>query len=272
MKSMDLGYRQCFDDFDDFNDFNDFEPSKKPEHNRPQGGKRKTTDDVTYKGNDYEPYDSDIYIVNSINEISLLNYSIFQRLFNGYSLNTDYQYNISLSRQGSVGHGGGGVNAVIYGRLEFNSIRPGSRVRVQGKYKKGLLIINNIVDADSGVTMRINHFWRDPLGRQRNSGRNGRSSSFIALIIILALLAGVFLFKNGISQGVLDNLFIGLIVVGILAFIYVFKINIFNNPSVQKIIFLILLVAAALYFPGGESILACVIIIYGIYLMIKNIF
>ncbi len=262
---MDLGYRQYFDDFDDFNDFE----SSKPEYNKSSEGKRKTTDEIMNKGNDYQPYNSDIYIVNSINEISLLNYSFFQRLFNGYSLSTDYQYNISLSRQGSVGHGGGGVNAVIYGRLEFNSIRPGSRVKVQGKYKNGLLIINNIVDADSGATMRINHFWRDPLGKQKN-GRNG--SSFMVLIIILALLAGLFLFKNGISQGILDTLFIGLIVVGILAFIYVFKINIFNNPLVQKIIFLILLVAAALYLPGGESIMACAIAIYGIYLIIKAMF
>lgn len=252
-----LGNQMLFDDFDSFDDnfdsFNDDFGTRKKNHDvieRPQGS---------------SDQQNDVYVVNSVNEYSLMNYSFIQRLIYGYSLQSDCQYSIGLVREGSVGHGGSGVNAIVQGKMEFNNLMPGSRVRVSGRYKKGLLYVHQIVDANSQMPIRINKFWKDPM--RRMPGARYSSSHMGTIIAAIILLIALYYVVTSLFPAVFQNLDLLLGIVCIIAFLYLFR----GDPTIRKIIVIILAILAFLYLPGGANLAVCALILFGIYWMLKSI-
>ena len=91
-------------------------------------------------------------------------------------------------------------------------------------------------------------------------------------LVLAVIVAAALLFSSGVLQSMTkEKLTMVAVIVGILAFIKVFHINIFNNPFVQKVLLFVGLVAVAYLVPGGESVMVGAIMLYGLYLIIKSI-
>ena len=220
--------------------------------------------------------DPDVYLIRAISEIPFRGMSGFQKLFSGKPIYANNQYNLSLQRSGNVGHGGGQINGVIFGKIENQALNYGMKVRVKGHNKRGLLIIDRMYDVDGGnQEIYINHFWRDPLDQGGRPGPVAGGGLFMILFLIvavLALLMAVFhLFGGGLDPALVGKIKLIAAIIAILFFIKVFNINIFNNSFVQKVILFVVLVAIALYVPGGDSVMVAAITLYGLYLIIRSI-
>ncbi len=216
--------------------------------------------------------ETDVYVIRGISENPLRGMGALSKLFKGIPMSAANQINISLMQSGSVGHGGGALNGVIFGKIEYQALGPGMRVRVQGKNKGGKFVIQNMWDVDSmNAPININHYWTDPLDTKKGSSANPFIVKASMLFVVIALMLLVLFMKGGFTSGTLDTIIMILAVIAVLAFIKIFKINIFNNPFVQKVLLFVGLVAAALYIPGGDSIMVAAIMLYGLYILIKSI-
>lgn len=246
-------------------------PEQEEEHWGTRGG-----------GNDYPPAprndnDPDVYTIRAVSEVPFQGMSVIEKLLNGKPLFANNQYNLQLQRSGSVGHGGGAVNGVIYGKIENQAISNGMKVRIRGRNKRGLVVIQRMFDVDSGnQEIYINHLWRDPLYSRRgvNPGL-GLSIALIGFIIIavLALLLAAYqTLGGGLDPSFVSKVKIVAAIAAVLVFIKVFNINIFNNSFVQKVLLLVGLVAVAIYVPGGDTVLTAAITLYAIYFILKSVF
>ena len=213
------------------------------------------------------------YIIRGITEVPLSHYGILSKIFRGIPLYANNQINISLQESGSVGHGGGAVNGVIYGKIENYALSPGMRVKLRGKAKRDRFVIKDLYDYDNGgQPIRINPFWKDPIYEGKSCNKGGNVVSMIVLLLLVALLAGLYFFlRGGIDPDLLNKIKIVAIIIIALVFIKVFNIDIFNNFFVQKVILIVVLCAVALYVPGGDAVMICAIMIYGLYMMLKGI-
>ena len=147
------------------------------------------------------------------------------------------------------------------------------RVKISGKRRRGCFIIRKMWDVDgNNQQITINHYWRDPLYQgNRTRGNASRFSALIVLLVLIALIALIFHFTGGIGGNLLNTIKWIAIIAAVLLFIKVFDINIFNNPLVQKVILFVVLVAVALYVPGGDSLMVAAIMLFGLYLLVKSI-
>ena len=264
----------AFDDFDDF--FESGTSSKKPA--KKNYGKRPGKQNVTHQVDVYEDntnmgsYEEDVYVIRNITEVPLGGYSSLMKTIKGVPMWANNQYNLSLVHVGNIGHGGGVVNAVIYGKIEYVAIGPQMRVRIRGKYKHGLLVISHIYDADSGQEIYINRLYRNPADDMyRNRPRSHMTPLLIGLLLIGLVVGLIASLIGGASAQSLDTLKMVGLVIGALIFMKLFNINPFNNPTVSLILFLVVLIAIAIYVPGGAQIMEAVIILYIMYYLLKQI-
>lgn len=215
----------------------------------------------------------DVYIIRGITEIPLRGMGPFYKLFRGIPVSANNQINISLMQSGNIGHGGGALNGVIFGKIENQALGPGMKVKVQGKQRGNKFVIKKMWDVDSGnVPVYINHYWKDPLDNGRGGPANPFAVKAVLIFIVIALLALVVFMKGGFASANLSKLVWIAAVIAVLAFIKIFNINIFNNPFVQKVLLVVILVAIALYVPGGDKIIACAIMLFALYYIIKSVF
>ncbi len=217
--------------------------------------------------------DSGVYVIRSISEVPLSGQGALSKIFRGIPFTANNQINISLQEAGSLGHGGGAINGIIYGKIENQALGPGMRVKIRGTVKRGQIIIKDLYDVDSGgLPIGINPYWVDPMYQQSSSNRRGNPAAMAAVLAVIAILAvAFFLLRGGIDPSTLNKIKIAAIIIGALVFIKVFNINIFNNSFVQKVILIVVLCAIALYVPGGDSVMVCAIMIFGLYIMLKGI-
>lgn len=217
--------------------------------------------------------DKDVYIIRGIMEIPLRGRGPLYKLFRGIPVSANNQINISLMQSGNIGHGGGALNGVIFGKIENQALGAGMKVKVQGRRRGNKFVIRKMWDVDSGnVPVYINHYWKDPLDNGRGGSSNPFAVKVSVIFIVIALLALVAFMKGGFTSANLSRLVWIAAVIAILAFIKVFNINIFNNPFVQKVLLFVILVAIALYVPGGDKIMACAIMLFALYYIIKSVF
>lgn len=217
--------------------------------------------------------DPDVFIIRSVSENPLTGVSALSKIIRGIPFSANNQINVSLQRSGNLGHGGGVINGIIFGKIEKQSIGQGMRVKISGKRRRGCFIIRKMWDVDgNNQQITINHYWRDPLYQgNRTRGNASRFSALIVLLVLIALIALIFHFTGGIGGNLLNTIKWIAIIAAVLLFIKVFNINIFNNPTVQKVILFVVLVAVALYVPGGDSLMVAAIMLFGLYLLVKSI-
>ena len=222
--------------------------------------------------------DPDVYTIRAVNEVPYRGMSAIEKIFSGKPLFANNQYNLQLQRSGSVGHGGGAVNGVIYGKIENQAICNGMKVRIKGRHKRGLMVIERMYDVDSGdLEIYINHYWRDPYATYQGRGNPGLAIGILLIVFLIAaafalLLSAFQAFGGGLDPAFVAKVKIIAAIAAILVFIKVFNINIFNNPVVQILLFLVIAVAAAIYIPGGDYVISVAASIYVLYLIFKSIF
>lgn len=220
----------------------------------------------------YNTGEKDVYIIRGIAENPLRGMGGFAKMFRGIPMSANNQINLSLMQSGSVGHGGGALNGVIFGKIEYQALGPGMKVRVQGKNKGGKFVIQKMWDVDSGnMPININHYWKDPLDNGRQASANPFAVKAALIFIVIALAALVLFVKGGFTPATLDKIILVIAIIAVLAFIKIFNINIFNNPFVQKVLLFVGLVAVALFVPGGDMIMTCAIMLFALYLLLKSI-
>ena len=269
--------------FDDWDEWDSEIPSKSPENGwekkTPSGsssdwGERPPVAPHTLPGGDRNNNEPDVYVIRGVSEVPLWGMGTFEKILNGIPLSAENQINLALMQSGNLGHGGGALNGVIFGKIEYQTLAPNMRVRIKGKRKGGKFIIQKLWDVDSGnLPVMINHYWRDPQNNRGQRYRNTNPTMVKLFFLVLAVIvAAALLFSSGVLQSMTkEKLTMVAVFVGILAFIKVFHINIFNNPFVQKVLLFVGLVAIAYLVPGGESVMVGAIMLYGLYLIIKSI-
>lgn len=228
-----------------------------------------------------------IYAIRSIMETDLTNYSLFRKLSEGIPMFCNVKYNLSLVETGSGVHHGSGqqLNAVIYGKILNAVLNPQDLVRVKGRYKKGVFVVNQIYSENFGQYLNIKKTWNNP-DKVAIGGKKPTSPVpfvLVGLIVLLALLyfsAQYLLQVMGKSVGGFSNmgstlstaLIIGVLLVGL----YMNRGRIFQSKAFMIIFLMVIAVLVVKFIPGGEGLVTeiatLVITVGGLYLILKGLF
>ncbi|MCD7884706.1 MAG: hypothetical protein LUI87_13530 [Lachnospiraceae bacterium] len=220
-----------------------------------------------------------MYVIQSFNEMDVSDYSWFNKLTSGIPLGCSNYYTVSLVKEKGAAHGGrgGDLNAVIFGKIQFAQLANGKRVKVTGKNRQGRFEVNKLFDCDTGSYIKINSHWSPP--GAKGSGNGGTflliAIAVIAFLLLLAFGAQYLMNLIGTAGNGVDwqQLLITVaVVVIIIAYLVFTRFQILRAPWMQKIIGVVLLVLILLYVPGGQTILACALMIWVLMKMLSNLF
>lgn len=230
-----------------------------------------------------------VYAIKTIQETDLTNYGFFRKMSEGVPLFCNMKYNLSLVETGSGVHYGSGqqLNAVIYGKILNAVLNPQDLVRVRGRYKHGVFVVNQIFSENFGQYLNIKRTWSNPdkVAIQDKQKKSPIPFILVGLIVLLAIIyfAVQYLFQmigGGTSSGVFSNLGSSLstvLIVGILLVgLYMNRFRIFQSKAFMVIFLLTIAVLVAKFVPGGEGLVTeigtIVITLGALIWMVKGLF
>lgn len=216
-----------------------------------------------------------VYVIRSISENDLTNYSFFRKLSDGIPVFCNYRYTMTLVNMDGAAHGrqGENLNAVIWGKIEDANIEIQDRVQVKGKRRGGRFVVSHLYDYDAQEHIRINRHWRtaDP---NRGNSSSGRGLfwiiGIIALLLLIILLFGDKIWAS-IPPAVITKFKIIMGVIVILAYLFITKFQILRTKLGQTIFGVLALAFLWKVVPGGDSIIVVALILFGMFMLLKSI-
>lgn len=244
---------------------------------KPSMPEQRQSEGPIYRKQNVQSNSRDVYVVRSISETDLSEYSWFRKLSEGIPLNCNNRYTLTLVNEEGAAHGtrGQNLNAVVFGKIEEANLQVQDRVQVKGKRRHGgRFEISKLYDYDAQEYIRINKNWRPVNSKQRSGGVGaGLWLVLIAALILIYFAVQYAMGIYGTSPEALKQMVIAAaVIILIVAYLVVTRFRILNSPLMQKIMIGIILMVILLYVPGGEHILSGVLIIWVLWKLLSNIF
>ena len=236
---------------------------------------QRRSDGPSYRTQNVQSDSKEVYVVRSITETDLSEYSWFRKFSEGIPLNCNNRYTLTLVNEAGAAHGtrGQNLNAVVFGKIEEANLQVQDRVQVKGKRRHGgRFEISKLYDYDAQEYIRINKGWK-PVNGKKGGGGIVALAGIIIFILAVCMAAVSALYSYGSpSEELKRAMIIAVAAVLLIGYLVVTRFRILNVPWMQKLVIGIILAVILFYVPGGEQILAGVLIIWVLWKMLTGLF